>query len=217
MPAGILSELKKYIADALPGGKLNRELTLDVNESPVPRGVAVLRALAGETPEELGISVMNPRAQEIRAAAEPAFWTGTALGVAPVLSLLKRAATLKRVVAPVKEHKMLQGVYRGYAGDNPDLGWFGEVPQLYYASPQKRVAKIYADRHARTYGGDPHVEMIMIDPFKGERYPHIPSVTRHDPTTFTMAREMKPEEMLSRHQLYARGGLAQMKECACGH
>ena len=220
MPRSILSELKQYIADALPGGKLNRELTLDVNESPVPRGAAVLRALTGTAPDELGVSVMNPKAAEIRAAAEPAYVAGTALGVTPGLALLKRMLSPARaVVTPVTEHKMLQGMYRGYAGDNPDLGKLGEAANLYYASPQRRVAKIYADRYAKMFGEDPHMEMIMVDPFKikGDRYPHIPTVTRGDPSTFTMARELLPEEMVSRHQLYARGGLAQYKECSCGH
>lgn len=218
MPEGILKALKQYIADALPGGKLNRELTLDVNESPVPRAVAALRAFAGTAPEDLGISVMNEDARGIRAAAEPAYWASLASGVVPALSLLKRAAFAKRLQeasVPVKEQKMLQGIYRGYSGDDPDRGIFGSVAQRYYGSPQRKVAEIYANRYAKMHDADPHVEMLLVDPFKGARYPHIPTVTRHDPTTFTMARELAPEEILGRTQLYARGGLAQLKECSC--
>ena len=84
--ADIWSEFKKYLGDALPGGALNPELTTNINESPVPVGMAALRSFLGEAPDELGVSALHPQRDAIRRVAEPAFAAGTALQVAPVLS-----------------------------------------------------------------------------------------------------------------------------------
>ena len=85
MQPSIWSEFKKYLGDALPGGALNPELTTDVNESPVPVGMAALRSFLGEAPDQLGVSALHPQRAAIMRAAEPAFAAGTALQVAPIL------------------------------------------------------------------------------------------------------------------------------------
>jgi hypothetical protein len=59
--------------------------------------------------------------------------------------------------------KMLQGVYRGYTGERL------EEPVL-STTPQRKVAEYYATRRAATRGEDPHIEMLMVDPFVGKEY-----------------------------------------------
>lgn len=93
--AGIWSEFKKYLGDALPGGALNPELTTNINESPVPVGMAALRSFLGEAPDELGVSVLHPRRTEVMRVAEPAFAAGTALQVAPVMGGLEALRSSK--------------------------------------------------------------------------------------------------------------------------
>jgi len=60
----------------------------DVNTLPDPKTYAVMQGLMGTPPDQMGFSVMHPKAEEIRAVAEPAFAAGTALGVAPALKVL---------------------------------------------------------------------------------------------------------------------------------
>lgn len=102
--------------------------------------------------------------------------------------------------APVKEQKMLQGFYRGYAGENPDTA---EV----FATPQKRVADYYAQKRAGQTGEAPHAEMVLADPFAGNTYGHATAGSGAQEPMFTRAKKLKPEEIKSRTQLYAQGGL----------
>jgi hypothetical protein len=101
--------------------------------------------------------------------------------------------------APVKEQKMLQGFYRGFAGDNPDTA---EV----FATPQKRVADYYAQKRAGQTGEAPHAEMVLADPFAGNTYGHATAGSGAQEPMFTRAKKLKPEEIKSRTQLYAEGG-----------
>ena len=101
--------------------------------------------------------------------------------------------------APVKEQKMLQGFYRGYAGENPD------TPEL-FASPQKRIADYYAQKRAAQTGEAPHAEMILADPFAGRTYGHATAGTGENPPMDTRAKKLKPEDVKGRTQLYAKGG-----------
>jgi hypothetical protein len=98
-----------------------------------------------------------------------------------------------------KEQKMLQGFYRGYAGENPD------TPEL-FASPQKRIADYYAQKRAAQTGEAPHAEMILADPFAGRTYGHATAGTGANPPMETRAKKLKPEDVKSRTQLYAKGG-----------
>ena len=54
----------------------------DVNTLPDPKTYAVVQGLLGNAPDELGFSVMRPDYQEIKQAAEPAFYAGSLLQVA---------------------------------------------------------------------------------------------------------------------------------------
>jgi hypothetical protein len=60
----------------------------DVNTLPDPKTYAVASGLLGTRPDEMGFSVLHPKAAEIRAAANPAFAAGTALQIAPALQAL---------------------------------------------------------------------------------------------------------------------------------
>lgn len=133
--------------------------------------------------------------------------------LAKLRALLTRAPAAVAPVAKIPEQKMLQGMYRGYSGDNPNLGRLGDEAQIYYVSPQKRIADAYAEYYANRFGADPHVEMMLVDPFKSEGYPlNLPFKREYS----TKAQEIKPEDIKGRTQLYAAGGLAQYKECSCG-
>ena len=84
-----------------------------------------------------------------------------------------------------------------------------------FLSPQKRVADYYAQKRAAQTGETPHAEMILVDPFAPGRYSHSTLGTGAEPPMNTQALKIKPEEVIDRTQLYARGGLARMKECSC--
>lgn len=119
----------------------------------------------------------------------------------------------------VPEQRMLQGLYRGYAGDY-DAARAAQDAGLIYATPQRRAAEMYAasrSKQAARRGDDstPHVEMVLIDPATGRRYGHSTMGTGSQPPLRTLAAELKPEDVKSTTQLYARGGLAQLKECSC--
>ena len=110
------------------------------------------------------------------------------------------------------ESRMLQGLYRGYAGDTPVSPRAAEL----FVSPQKRVADYYALKRAEQTGAAPHAEMVLVDPNTGRVYGHSTMGSGDQEPMFTLARKLKPEDVVERAQLYARGGLAQYKECACG-
>jgi hypothetical protein len=110
-----------------------------------------------------------------------------------------KAATAVAEAAP-KEQKMLMGVYRGYAGEPG-----GE--EALFASPQKSIADYYARRRAAETGQTPHAEMLLVDPFAGDQYGLSILLDRYnrDPN-FTRARKLRPEDVVERTQLYAKGG-----------
>lgn len=84
-----------------------------------------------------------------------------------------------------------------------------------FLSPQRRVAEYYAQKRAAQTGLTPHVEMVLTDPFAGRKYGHsTPGSGAVEPLT-TQAREVLPEDVVSRTQLYSRGGLARLKEFTC--
>lgn len=211
---GYLSKGLKAIDDfgRSPFGYSNPPVEILSNAVKIPELYRALENAAYGSPLTRGTGQARSMAPDTQGALD------ALLSLAPLARLKALSSAAPRVIekaAQIPEHKMLQGIYRGYAGDNPNLGILGSEAQRYYGSPQKQVADIYAKRYAELHGAEPHVEMLMVDPFAGERYPHIPTVTRDDPSTFTMARELAPEEIKRRYQLYARGGLAQYKECNC--
>ena len=128
--------------------------------------------------------------------------------ITSALSALREYILAQRaLVAAAPEQKMLQGVYRGYAGNSPAAAAEGEV----FAANQKQLADYYAARRAAQTGEDPHVEMMLIDPNLGYQYRiHPPGAAE-----MSRVRKLPPEAAQYTTQLYARGGLAQMKACTC--
>ena len=126
----------------------------------------------------------------------------------PLTKLLKAIKGSDEVANTVKEHKMLQGLYRGYAGENvPAKTAFGS--DTYFVSPQKRVADYYAQRRAAETGAAPHAEMVLVDPatLRNQSYGlSIPIDKYNQDFLVTRARRVDPDEAKSRTQLYAKGG-----------
>ena len=60
----------------------------DVNTLPDPKTYAAVQGLMGTPPDQMGFSVLHPKAAEIKAVAEPAFAVGTALQIAPAAKAL---------------------------------------------------------------------------------------------------------------------------------
>ena len=108
--------------------------------------------------------------------------------------------------SPVKEQKMLQGFYRGYAGE-------GVHPEgTTFVSPQKAVADYYAQKRAGQTGLTPHAEMVLADPFAGAKYGHATAGTGSTPNIVTQARKLEPSQIVNRTQLYKKGGRVKMNE-----
>jgi hypothetical protein len=99
----------------------------DVNTLPDPRTYAAVSGLLGQAPDEMGFSVLNPDYQAIMQTARPAFYTGTALGVAPLAKVFQAPAMAlgragermaERVVPQIMQRgglpaELLQGMSRG--------------------------------------------------------------------------------------------------------
>jgi hypothetical protein len=91
----------------------------DVNTLPDPRTYSAIAGLFGIAPNEMGFSVMNPQYRSIMQVAEPAFYAGTALGVAPMVGLAGRAlGTGAKALGPTaarmtEEYLQRQGLMPG--------------------------------------------------------------------------------------------------------
>lgn len=104
---------------------------------------------------------------------------------------------------------MLQGLYRGYAGDPTEEA-------SYFASPQMRVADYYAAKRAAQTGEPAHTEMLLVDPDSGKPYTHATMQGfGYEPMQTQARKSIKPEDIKSRTQLKSRGGLAKFKQRAC--
>lgn len=114
-------------------------------------------------------------------------------------------------VTGIREYPMLQGVYRGYAGDRstPDAI---EAGKRIFATPQREAAERYSTKRS-IEGRDPHLEMLMVDPFAGRIYGHGVAGMGRDRTIMTQARELNPEDIQNVHQFYRQGGLVQYCNC----
>jgi hypothetical protein len=105
-------------------------------------------------------------------------------------------------------HPLLQGYYRGYAGENTPARTM-QGTETYFVSPQKRVADYYAERRAAETGGAPHAEMILADPGSLRNKPYglgLPMDQYNRDFVTTRARRIDPDEVKARNQLYAKGG-----------
>ncbi len=108
--------------------------------------------------------------------------------------------------ATAKEQKMLQGFYRGYAGDY-DTDKAAQEAGMVFVSPQRGVGDIFANKRAEQMGADPHLEMVLADPFAGYGYGmNVPINKTNQKIDFTKARQLSPEDVVSKTQLYAAGG-----------
>jgi hypothetical protein len=148
--------------------------------------------------KEIGGYYTNPdeMIQEFDAFATSIAPTRKAKG-GPIKSMVSGAQR-----AAKEGKKMLQGVYRGYTGERL------EEPVL-STTPQRKVAEYYATRRAATRGEDPHVEMLMVDPFVGKEYGlALPIDKFNQELLTTRARAIAPSDVVERTQLKKKGGLA---------
>lgn len=122
----------------------------------------------------------------------------------PVRKQAGGAVKAAKKLAP-GEQKMLQGFYRGFAGEFNTPTVSRETGKI-FVSPQKAVGEHYARRRAMQAGSEPHLEMILADPFAGRGYGHAPATTARERTLSTVARQLAPEDIADIYQFYAGGG-----------
>jgi hypothetical protein len=82
------------------------------------------------------------------------------------------------------EQKMLQGVWRGYAGDAAQEG-------EKFGANQRQLAEAFAKRRAAQTGAVPRVEMMLIDPELPGKYRIHPP----DAKSMSVVRKLKPEDV----------------------
>jgi hypothetical protein len=89
----------------------------DVNLLPDPKTYAAVSGLLGTAPDEMGFSVLRPDYQAIRDVAEPAFYTGTALGIAPLAKALNAPlAAAGKALEPAAGRFVTKTMERGGLG-----------------------------------------------------------------------------------------------------
>lgn len=125
-------------------------------------------------------------------------------GISPQPSLVALdPAILSR---PVPEQKMLQGYYRGFSGDYDAQRAAQETGKV-FVTPQRPAGEHFANKRAEQTGLDPHLEMVLADPFVGRSYGlNIPIGPENKKVSHTKARQLKPEDVKSTTRLYAEGG-----------
>jgi hypothetical protein len=123
--------------------------------------------------------------------------------------LKEMLGTTAKAEAP--EQKMLQGFYRGYAGDY-DANKAMAQDSGVFVTPQRRVGEYYGEKRAAQTGGEPHLEMILADPFAGRAYGHGTLGTKKNPPMVTKARELAPEDVKGSTQLKKKGGRVQFTD-----
>jgi hypothetical protein len=106
------------------------------------------------------------------------------------------------VIKASGESKMLQGVYRGRAGEPVDDA------ESVFAANQRPMAEYYAARRAEETGKEPHVDMMLIDPFVGKQYALHPPTTKGAKQTEhpSRVRKLKLGDIEGETELYADGG-----------
>lgn len=139
----------------------------------IPALASTLERVAYGEPLTTGAGMTaKPRAETMEAA----------MAVAP-LAQMTRGLPVGASTKTVKEQPMLQGFYRGYAGER---GEPGEI----FASPQRAVAEYYANKRSAQTGGEPNIEMVLADPSAGKAYGHSTRGTGAEPPLTTMARKL---------------------------
>lgn len=147
----------------------------DVNTLPDPKTYAAVSGLLGTAPDQMGFSVMHPKAAEIRAVADPAFAVGTALGVAPALQVMgagkvaeKTGEAAKMLARDFQQYnQQLDVPGASYAIRNRGTPFLNTPPQVNYKGKVEREAMgeadDYADWLARTFGREPALKTWLRD------------------------------------------------------
>lgn len=84
----------------------------DVNLLADPKTYAVVQGLLGNAPDQLGFSVLNPKYQEIKQVAEPAFYAGSLLQIAPATA--PAVNRIAQAVGPKLEQTLLPAFESAY-------------------------------------------------------------------------------------------------------
>jgi hypothetical protein len=84
----------------------------DVNLLADPKTYAVVQGLLGTPPDQLGFSVLNPKYQEIKQVAEPAFYAGSLLQVAPATA--PAVNRIAQAIGPKLEQTLLPAFEAAY-------------------------------------------------------------------------------------------------------
>jgi len=122
------------------------------------------------------------------------------LGPAGAAIRKKAEGGLAELAGGGQSAKMLQQVYRGFAGK--------PGKEEIFASPQRRVADYYAAKRASQTGEAPGVEALLVDPFAGKQYGHALPIDRFNKDfVTTQARKLSPLDVIdSRIIEKAKGG-----------
>ena len=122
------------------------------------------------------------------------------LGPAGATIRKKAEGGLAELAGGGQSAKMLQQVYRGFAGK--------PGKEEIFASPQRRVADYYAAKRAAQTGEAPGVEALLVDPFAGKQYGHALPIDRFNKDfVTTQARKLSPLDVIdSRIIEKAKGG-----------
>lgn len=84
----------------------------DVNLLADPKTYAVVQGLLGNAPDQLGFSVLNPKYQEIKQVAEPAFYAGSLLQLAPATA--PAVNRIAKAIGPKLEQTLLPAFESAY-------------------------------------------------------------------------------------------------------
>lgn len=130
----------------------------DVNTLPDPRTYAAMMGLMGTRPDEMGFSVLHPDLAGIKEVADPAFATGTALGIAPLMQALQQARLVRQAL--MAGGKGVKAVGR-MAGEELNAAMMGERPgtllekltpqPLFAVSPKPTVMRPQRNAYPEIY------------------------------------------------------------------
>ena len=123
----------------------------DINSSQFPRVNAAIQGLLGTAPDEMGISVLNPQAESIKAAADPAYVIGMALQGLPIVGGALKALGAGPKLAAGAEN------YMGRMGMMPQLDVYHGTPHTLPPTPRNPLgefdaSKIGTGEGAQAYG-----------------------------------------------------------------
>jgi hypothetical protein len=137
---------KKYAA-----AKKRAEAVEPVTER-FPKTSAAVMGLMGTPPDEMGFSVLNPEYQEIMDVADPAFYAGTALGIAPLGKALNAPfAAIGKALDPAVGRFVTKTMERGGLGADilTDMGQ-GTRSYVHLPHTEKSPDPTVGTRYKRT-------------------------------------------------------------------